>query len=80
MGQRVLTVSQQDFKEAIRFADLTYSGIFSSNAGVNNLNEFNLGLATLGMKQALPYTKLYARETDIPLQEDKISYVLASKI
>ena len=82
MGQRVLTVSQQDFKEADRFADLTYSGIFSSNAGVNNLNEFNLGLANFKELETSfgPIQKLYARETDIlTLQEDKISYVLASK-
>ena len=82
MGQRVLAVSQQDFKEAHRFADLTYSGIFSSNAGVNNLNEFNLGLANFKELETSfgPIQKLYARETDIlTLQEDKISYVLASK-
>jgi hypothetical protein len=82
MGQRVLTVSQQDFKEANRFADLTYSGIFSSNAGVNNLNEFNLGLVNFKELETSfgPIQKLHARETDIlTLQEDKISYVLASK-
>ena len=82
MGQRALAVSEQDFKEAHRFADLTYSGIFSSNAGVNNLNEFNLGLANFKELETSfgPIQKLYARETDIlTLQEDKISYVLASK-
>ena len=82
MGQRVLAVSEQDFKEAHRFADLTYSGVFSSNAGVNNLNEFNLGLANFKELETSfgPIQKLYARETDIlTLQEDKISYVLASK-
>ena len=82
MGQRVLSVSEQDFKEAHRFADITYSGIFSSNAGVNNLNEFNLGLANFKELETSfgPIQVLYARETDIlTLQEDKISYVLASK-
>ena len=82
MGQRFLSVSEQDFKEAHRFADLTYSGVFSSNAGVNNLNEFNLGLANFKELETSfgPIQKLYARETDIlTLQEDKISYVLASK-
>ena len=82
MGQRVLAVSEQDFKEAHRFADLTYSGVFSSNAGVNNLNEFNLGLANFKELETSfgPIQTLYARETDIlTLQEDKISYVLASK-
>ena len=82
MGQRSLAVSEQDFKEAHRFADLTYSGVFSNNAGVNNLNEFNLGLANFKELETSfgPIQKLYARETDIlTLQEDKISYVLASK-
>ena len=67
MGQRVLAVSEQDFKEAHRFADLTYSGVFSSNAGVNNLNEFNLGLANFKELETSfgPIQKLYARETDI---------------
>tara|TARA_R110002050_G_scaffold150238_3_gene276925 strand:+ start:4234 stop:9033 length:4800 start_codon:yes stop_codon:yes gene_type:complete len=82
MGQRFLAVSNQDFKEADRFADLTYSGIFSSNAGINNLNEFNLGLVNFKELETSfgPIQKLHARETDIlTLQEDKISYVLASK-
>lgn len=82
MGQRTLAVSEQDFKEAHRFADLTYSGVFSSNAGVNNLNEFNLSLANFKELETAfgPVRTLYARETDIlTLQEDKISYVLASK-
>jgi hypothetical protein len=61
---------------------MTYSGIYSSNAGVNDLNEFNLGLVnwkelenSFGQIQLL-----HARETDIlAIQEDRISYVLASK-
>ncbi len=82
MGQRGLAVSEQDFKETNRFADLTYSGIYSSNSGVNNLNEFNLGLANFKTLETSfgPIQLLFARETDIlTLQEDRISYVLASK-
>jgi len=82
MGQRTLSVSDDEAQEMDRFADITYSGVYSSNAGVNNLNEFNLGLAnwkelenSFGQIQLL-----HARETDIlALQEDKVSYVLASK-
>ena len=82
MGQRTLSASEEEAQEADRFADITYSGVYSSNAGINNLNEFNLGLAnwkelenSFGEIQLL-----HARETDImALQEDKVSYVLASK-
>jgi hypothetical protein len=82
MGQRTLAVSNQDYKEADRFAGLTYSGRFSSNSGVNNLNEFNLGLANFkDLEQNYgPVMKLHSRETDILiLQEDKISYILTNK-
>ena len=82
MGQRGLAVSEQDFKETNRFADLTYSGVYSSNSGINNLNEFNLGLVNFKTLETSfgPIQLLFARETDIlTLQEDRISYVLASK-
>ena len=82
LGQRTLAVSNQDFKEADRFEGITYSGVFSSNSGVNNLNEFNLGLANFKDCETSfgPIQKMHARETDILiLQEDRITYVLASK-
>lgn len=81
-GNRVTTVSAQDYREANRFADITYSGIYSAESNVNKLNEFNLGL--LNFKVLEPsFGDIYildGRETDIlVLQEDKISYVLSSK-
>ena len=82
LGQRTLAVSNQDFKEADRFEGITYSGVFSSNSGVNNLNEFNLGLINFKDLETSfgPIQKMHPRETDIlVLQEDRISYVLASK-
>lgn len=82
LGQRTLSVSSQDYKEADRFADITYSGVYNEETNVNKLNEFNLGLLnykplerSFGEIQILD-----GRETDIlTLQEDKISYVLAGK-
>jgi hypothetical protein len=70
----------EEFKQVLRFADLTYSGIYNYN--INNFNEFNLGL--LNFKALEPsfgvIQKIFARQTDIlVLQEDKISYVLAGK-
>ena len=82
LGERTLAVSNQDYKEADRFEGLTYSGVYSSNSGTNNLNEFNLGLVNFKDLETSygPIQKLHGRKTDIlVLQEDKISYVLASK-
>lgn len=82
LGQRTTSVSAQDYKEADRFADITYSGVYNEETNVNKLNEFNLGLLnykplerSFGEIQILD-----GRETDVlTLQEDKISYVLAGK-
>lgn len=82
LGQRVTSVSAEDYKRAHRFADMTYSGIFNPESNVNKLNEFNLGLlnfkrleSSFGSIQILD-----GRETDVlVLQEDKISYVLSGK-
>tara|TARA_R110000764_G_scaffold31459_4_gene71956 strand:- start:2901 stop:7736 length:4836 start_codon:yes stop_codon:yes gene_type:complete len=82
LGQRVTSVSQQDFKKADRFAGLTYSGTYNEETNINKLNEFNLGLVNFKDLE-VSYGSieiLSARETDIlVLQEDKISYVLAGK-
>tara|TARA_R110000744_G_scaffold79823_1_gene156634 strand:+ start:282 stop:5471 length:5190 start_codon:yes stop_codon:yes gene_type:complete len=82
LGERTLAVSNQDFKEADRFAGMTYSGVYSDSANSNNLNEFNLGLANYKDLETSfgPIQILHSRETDIlVLQEDRISYVLSSK-
>ena len=82
LGERVTTVAAQDYKEARRFADITYSGVYNQETNVNKLNEFNMGLlnfknleTSFGDVQILD-----GRETDVlVLQEDKVSYVLAGK-
>ena len=82
LGNRVLSVSAEDYKEAHRFADLTYSGVYNDETNVNKLNEFNLGLLnfkpledSFGKIQILD-----GKQTNVlVLQEDKISYVLAGK-
>lgn len=82
LGERVTATSSQDFKEADRFAGLTYSGVFNAENNVNKLNEFNLGLANFKNLEVSfgSVEKLHARETDIlTLQEDRISYVLTGK-
>ena len=82
LGSRVTAVSQEDFKEANRYAGLTYSGVYNAETNINKLNEFNLALSNWKDCEKLfgPINKLYARRTDVlVLQEDKISYVLAGK-
>ena len=82
LGERVTTVSEQDYKEANRFSDITYSGIYNAETNLNKLNEFNLGLINYKHLET-SFGNIYildGRETDVlVLQEDKISYVLAGK-
>ena len=82
MGNRVTTVSEQDYKRANRVSDITYSGIYNDETNLNRLNQFNLGLLNFKPLEDSfgPINKMFARETDIlVLQEDKISYVLSGK-
>jgi hypothetical protein len=82
LGNRVTTVSEQDYKQAKRSSDITYSGVFNDETNINRLNEFNLGLSNFKPLENSfgPINKMFARETDIlTLQEDKVSYVLSSK-
>ena len=82
LGQRVLAATNANYEEADRFADITYSGVYSNTTGVNNLNEFNLGLANYKECETVfgPIQLMHPRKTDIlVLQEDRITYVLAGK-
>jgi hypothetical protein len=81
-GERVTTVAAQDYKEADRFSDITYSGIYNGESNINKLNEFNMGLSNFKHCEASfgDIMLLDGRNTDVlTLQEDKISYVLAEK-
>ena len=81
MGARITAVSEQDYKEAHRYADITYSGVYNQESNLNKLNEFNLGLVnfkTLEQNYG-PIEVMHSRESNIlVLQEDKVSYVLAN--
>jgi len=82
LGSRVTAVSQEDFKEAHRYAGITYSGIYNAETNLNKLNEFNLALVNWKdcEKSFGPINILHARQTDVlVLQEDKISNVLVGK-
>jgi hypothetical protein len=81
-GNRVTSVSAQDYKRVERSSDITYSGIYNAESNINKLNEFNLGL--LNYKTLEPsFGNIFimdGRSTDVlVLQEDKVSYVLTGK-
>lgn len=82
IGARITSVSEQDYKEAHRYADITYSGVYNDETNLNKLNEFNLALVNYKTleKSFGPIEVIHARQKDIlTLQEDKISYVLLDK-
>lgn len=82
LGNRVNSVSAQDYREVRRFSDITYSGTYNIESNVNRLNVFNLGLLNFKNLETSfgPIQILDGRNTDVlVLQEDKISYVLADK-
>lgn len=81
MGARVTAVSEQDYKESHRYANITYSGVYNAETNLNKLNEFNLALVNYkNLENSFgPIEIMHARQSDIlVLQEDKISYVLAN--
>jgi hypothetical protein len=82
LGTRVTTIAEEGYKKFDRFADITYSGTFNLESNINKLNEFNLGLLNFKPLEVSfgPIYIMDGRQTDVlVLQEDKISYVLASK-
>ena len=82
LGERTTSVLGQDFVEADRVNDITYSGVFNDNSNVNNLNVFNLGQANYKTcdESFGPIQVLHGMSTDVlVLQEDKISYVMVGK-
>jgi len=82
LGEKVTSVSEEQYQQANRFADITYSGVFNQETNLNKLNQFNLALSNFKTLETAygPIRKMHARQTDIlTLQEDKISYVLVGK-
>jgi hypothetical protein len=81
IGTRAHAVADEEYKEANRYADITYSGVYNEETNINKLNEFNLALVNYkSLDQNFgPIEVMHARLSDIlVLQEDKISYVLAN--
>lgn len=76
-------VSEDEYKEENRYADITYSGIFNSSTNINKLNEFNLSTGNFKDdidKSYGPIYKLKGIETNLQVfQEDKDSFVYYGK-
>ena len=82
LGEKVTSVSEEEYQQAERFGDITYSGVFNQETNLNKLNQFNLALANFKTLETAygPIRKMHARQTDIlVLQEDKISSLLVGK-
>ena len=81
-GPRVSTTLNTTYQEEERKNGLIYSGLFNSNSGVNNLNQFIQ--AEKITKDINPtygsIQKLYSRKTDlIAFCEDRVVKILANK-
>ncbi len=76
-------VSENEYKQVHRFADITYSEPYNSNTTVNRLNEFNLSLANFKddiEKSHGPVWKINGLDTNLEVfQEDKDSIVYYGK-
>ena len=81
-GAKVSTVLEEPYAEEHRKNGMIYSGVYNSNSGVNNLNQF---ISAEKITKDLNPTygsiqKLYSRSTDlVALCEDRIIKVLANK-
>jgi hypothetical protein len=76
-------VSEDEYRQVNRYADLTYSGVYQESTNVNRLNEFNLSLANYKddlEKSFGPIVVLDSEATDLlVIQEDRFSKVLYGK-
>ncbi len=76
-------VSENEYRQVNRFADITYSEPYNSNTSINRLNEFNLSLANFKddiEKGWGPIMKLAGLDTNLDVfQEDKDSVVYYGK-
>jgi hypothetical protein len=76
-------VSENEYRQINRFADITYSEPYNTNTSVNRLNEFNLSLGNFKddvEKSFGPIWKINGLDTNLEVfQEDKDSIVYYGK-
>lgn len=80
---RPTLVSEDEYKQINRYADITYSGIYDSTTNINKLNEFNLSLANFKSDIEKKYgaiKKMRGNDTNLQIwQEDRASVVYYEK-
>tara|TARA_R100000654_G_scaffold38990_1_gene64761 strand:+ start:10671 stop:16595 length:5925 start_codon:yes stop_codon:yes gene_type:complete len=82
IGERVSIESDTEYKDADRFASLSYSGVFNDETNYNALNEFNLSdINYKDLDKNFGAVMVLSDRTEdiLVLQEDRISRVLVSK-
>ncbi len=82
LGNRSAGVTTQDYEQIRRESSITYSGLYQEQTALNNLNNFNLGLANYKDCEESygPIEILHSfRDNLLVLQEDKISYIQVNK-
>ena len=82
LGNRSAGVTTQDYEQIRRESSITYSGVYQEQTALNNLNNFNLGLANYKDCEESygPIEILHSfRDNLLVLQEDKISYIQVNK-
>lgn len=76
-------VSEDNYGQVNRYADITYSGVYNANTNINKLNEFNASLANFKddiEKGYGPIIKIKGQDTNLEVyQEDKDSIVYYGK-
>jgi len=81
-GPKVSSITQQTYEQESRFSGLIFSGLYNSNSGLNDLNQFIM--AEKITKDLNPtygsIQKLFTRNTDlVAFCEDKVVKILANK-
>ena len=81
-GVKVSTILEENYEEERRSSGLIYSGIYNTNSGINNLNQF-IQAETITKDLNPTYgsiQKLFSRNTDlVTFCEDRIIKVLSNK-
>ena len=76
-------ITEDQYRQIHRYADLTYSGVYQEGTNINRLNRFNLSLANYKDDLEKKYGSIIRLDSDdtdlLVIQEDKWSKVLYGK-
>jgi hypothetical protein len=77
------SITENQYRQIHRYADLTYSGVYQEGTNINKLNRFNLSLANYKDDLEKKYGSIIRLDSDatdlLVIQEDKWSKVLYGK-